>query len=57
VIKVQSQFSHWLRNLWLDNCDEHQVYGEQKYTMQEYWNKYKWWLRREYRHQMSKEKV
>lgn len=50
-----SQFSSWLRNIWLDNCEEHQTHGEQKYTMAEYWNKYKWWLRREYRHKISKE--
>ena len=51
----QSSFRHWLRNLWLDNCDEHRDYGELPYTMQEYWDKYKWWLKREFRHQKNKE--
>lgn len=46
-----TEFKNWLRNIWLDNCEEHNAYGELPYTMQEYWHKYKWWLRREYRFQ------
>jgi hypothetical protein len=44
-----SQFSNWLRQIWLENCDEHQGYGERSLTMQEYWKEYKWWLKREYK--------
>lgn len=46
-------FQNWLRNIWLENCQEHDVYGELPYTMQEYFQKYKWWLKREYRYQQK----
>lgn len=49
-------FRSWVRSLWLDNCEERQVYGIQnKFTEQEYFQQYKWWLRREYRYQRAKE--
>lgn len=48
--KSQPSFRDWLRNIWLDNCAEHESYKELPYTMEEYFRKYKWWLRREYRH-------
>lgn len=44
-------FRLWLHNIWLDNCAEHDGYGELPYTKQEYWQRYKYWLRREYRFQ------
>jgi len=56
VKNEHTQFKNWLRNIWLDNCDEHITYGQLPYTMEEYWNKYKWWLKREYKHQRNKEK-
>ena len=49
-------FRTWLRELWLENCSEHDVYNEPRYTMGEYFIKYKWWLKREYTHQKNVEK-
>lgn len=46
-------FREWLQDLWRENCDEHDVYHEPRYTMQEYFQRYRWWLRREYRHQQG----
>lgn len=46
-------FRSWLEDLWRDNCSEHDDYNEPRYTLQEYFAKYKWWLRREYRHQQT----
>lgn len=46
-----SAFRHWVHEIWLDNCDEHLTYGEDPYTIKQYWNKYKFWLKREYRYQ------
>jgi hypothetical protein len=46
-------FRQWVHNLWLQNCDENMEYHERPYTKQLYWNKYKYWLKREYRHQMT----
>jgi len=48
-----SNFRNWLRLIWLENCREHDDYQELPYTLQEYWNRYRWWLRREYRFQQK----
>jgi hypothetical protein len=42
-------FRNWVRELWLENCEEHLTYNEEPYKIKEYWNKYKWWLKREYK--------
>ena len=47
-------FRMWVNNLYFQNCEEHLTYRENNYTIGEYWNKYKWWLRREYRFQQRK---
>lgn len=48
------QFRLWVQEIWLENCEEHLTYKENPYTIKQYWEKYKWWLRREYRHQQRK---
>jgi len=47
----QSEFRLWVENLWRENCDEHYNWQEKPYTLSEYFNKFKYWLKREYRHQ------
>lgn len=53
-LKKQSHFRHWVHELWLENCDEHLTYSEDPYTMKQYWERYKYWLKREYKHQQGK---
>ena len=48
---TNSNFRNWLRIIWLENCREHEDHNELPYTLQEYWQRYRWWLRREYRFQ------
>jgi hypothetical protein len=48
-----SQFKTWVRYLWIDNCEERLIYGEDPATMKEYWTKYKYWLKREYKYQQK----
>lgn len=48
-----SSFRIWLQNIWLENKEEHQAYGELPLSMGEYFQKYKYWLKREYRHQQG----
>jgi hypothetical protein len=48
-----SDFRRWLHELWLRNCDERFEYHELPYTQQEYFQQYKYWLKREYKHQKS----
>ena len=50
-IDRSSQFRSWVRHIWIDNCEERLTYGEDPATMKEYWNKYKYWLKREYKYQ------
>jgi len=50
-----TRFRLWVQDVWHQNCEEHLTFGEQPYKIQEYWTKYKWWLRREYRHRQLKE--
>jgi hypothetical protein len=44
-------FRNWLEDLWRENCDEHDSWSQPRYTLEEYFSRYKWWLRREYRFQ------
>jgi hypothetical protein len=48
--RTSSEFRNWVRNLWIENCEERLVYQEDPVTIQQYWNTYKWWIKREYRH-------
>lgn len=53
-------FRVWLQEMWYEHLDELQVIGQTpnaKYTLKEYFNKYKYWLKREYRHQQGKQNV
>jgi hypothetical protein len=51
-----TEFRNWVHNLWLDNCEERVLYCDgDRLTEQEYFQRFKWWLRREYRHQCQKE--
>ena len=46
-----SAFCSWAHQIWLQNCDEHDESHELRYTQQEYFKMYKYWLKREYKHQ------
>ncbi len=52
-----SPFRNWVHHLWIENCEERLLYNDgNRLTEQEYFQRFKWWLRREYRHQTIKEK-
>jgi hypothetical protein len=53
-----SSFRNWIQELWMQHKDE---YADLKLpipeeTLTEYFQKYKFWLKREYRHQLTLEK-
>lgn len=50
-----SAFRIWVQNIWTDNTEEHLTFHEKPYTINEYWDKYKYWLKREFKHQQSKQ--
>ena len=54
---MNNDFRNWLQNLWYENCDEHRQCKELPYTMQEYFQQYKYWLKREYKYQKRKDQI
>ncbi len=48
-----SAFRLWVQDIWHQNCEEHLTYGEDPYTIKQYWERYKYWLKREYRHRQK----
>jgi hypothetical protein len=46
-------FRLWLQEQWYEHLEEISAWQkhEPEYTLKEYFEKYKWWLRREYRFQ------
>ena len=53
-MQKQSNFRKWLDDIWRENCREYEDYGQLPYSLEEYWKRYKYWLKREYRHQNGK---
>ena len=52
----QRGFRHWVHELWLENCKERFEHGLDPFDNAEvYFKTYKYWLKREYKHQMKKE--
>lgn len=49
-----SLFRHWVNELWMENREERLLYGEKPATITQYWQRYKYWLKREYKHQRDK---
>jgi hypothetical protein len=48
-----SEFRTWLQSKWYEHLDELDAYGlgKPKYDLQHYFNKYKYWLKREFKFQ------
>lgn len=53
------KFRRWVQEKWYEHVEEYRAWNgfEPTGTSQEYFNKYKYWLKREYRHQHGKEKA
>jgi hypothetical protein len=50
-VKPTTTFRLWVQRIWMDNCEERLTVGQDPVTIKQYWNAYKYWLKREYRHQ------
>jgi hypothetical protein len=51
-----SPFRMWCHNLWVANTEERSEMGVDRIDMQEYFKRYKFWLKREYKHQQTASK-
>jgi hypothetical protein len=49
----QGPFRAWLSNIWMEHKEEHAEVGEVSLTLDEYFRRYKYWLKREYRYQQK----
>jgi hypothetical protein len=51
---MHSEFRHWCQEKWYEHKDELAEYGQSvQYTSRDYFEKYKYWLKREYRYQQN----
>jgi hypothetical protein len=50
-MKPTTAFRLWVQRIWMENCEERLTVGQDCVTINQYWNNYKYWLKREYRHQ------
>ena len=51
-------FRHWLQEMWMQHKDELALHGQAlDYDLADYFARYKYWLKREYRHQMRNSNV
>jgi hypothetical protein len=48
-----SPFQIWLQRIYMDHKDEVQTYGISCYDAVTYFRQYKYWLKREYKHQQG----
>lgn len=46
-----SQFRSWCIAIWKENCIERDSFKQPCFDMPEYFNRYKYWLKREYKFQ------
>ncbi len=53
----QMTFRQWVHEMWLQNKDELFEFKQMPYDQSEYFNKYKYWLKREYQHQIRNRNV
>jgi hypothetical protein len=53
-MKPTTRFRFWVQETWYKNRDERLTYGEDPVTIKQYWNTYKWWLKREYKYQIGR---
>ncbi len=55
--KSKSSFRHWVQEMWYDHVDEIDAYYQSlRYSSKDYFNKYKFWLKREFQHRQKQNK-
>lgn len=52
-MKKSNGFRVWVDSIWRDHCIECRIWREPAKSLSEYFNQYKWWLKREFKHQRS----
>jgi hypothetical protein len=55
ILDKWTPFRGWVHNLWVENCEEHRLYGGELLSPEHYWRQYRWWLRIAYRRQQAEQ--
>lgn len=55
-MKKVSEFRLWVNQLYYSNRDERQSLNIDTFDVKEYFNEYKWWLKREFQYQKNRKK-
>lgn len=50
----RSEFRKWVEEIWRENQEERIVWHDTPESLEVYFQRYRWWLKREYRYQRSK---
>jgi hypothetical protein len=50
-----SRFRLWVQDFYFQNREERLIYNYTAFTIQQYWDTYEWWLKREYRQHLRLE--
>lgn len=48
-MSTYSTFRSWIHQTWIKNCEERAFTGLLPMTKSTYFNKYKWWLKNQYK--------
>jgi len=49
-------FRRWLQNIWFENREEYSTVNQQGYSLKEYFNQNKYWLKNLYQYQKRQNK-
>lgn len=54
-MQKETSFRSWLEKMWYDHKMEVEIYTRKfpEYPKEEYFRKYRWWLKREYQHRIK----
>jgi len=50
-LNKMSLFRLWVQRIWFENKEEHLTFKEEPFTIKQYWNQHKYWLKRQYKSQ------
>lgn len=52
----KSEFRMWVYDLYLNNREEREIFGDDAIDVRTYFAKYRWWLKREFIYQKNQNK-
>ncbi len=53
-LNKMTPFRLWVQSIWFENKEEHLTFKEEPFTIKQYWDQHKYWLKRQYKSQRDK---